>query len=185
MKAIVVGSGPSGISCAYALVNKGIEVIMLDVGIELEPDKQRIVNELSNTTKDNWDNSLSSFIKDSRNDDLNNVDAVKKLIFGSDFPYKGVESFIKTDFYNTEVLSSFAKGGFSNVWGKSILPYHQNDLKDWPITIKDLEPYYKKVLSFMGLSAVKDSLEDIFPLYCDSYDSLKSSHQSEAMMATF
>ena len=40
---------------------------------------------------------------------------------------------------NINFKPSFAFGGFSNVWGATIMPYTESDIIDWPINIKDLE----------------------------------------------
>ena len=58
----VVGSGPAGVSCAYALVKKGLRVTMLDAGIELEQETKNIVEKLKKSTQ--WDNSLLKKIKE-------------------------------------------------------------------------------------------------------------------------
>ncbi len=44
----VIGSGPAGVACAKALLARGASVpAMLDAGLELEPNRARIVRELS------------------------------------------------------------------------------------------------------------------------------------------
>ena len=41
----VIGSGPSGAAAAYSLVNRGCDVVMLDVGIELESSQPLLTKE--------------------------------------------------------------------------------------------------------------------------------------------
>ena len=38
---LVVGSGPSGVSCAHALLKRGLRVTMIDSGIDLDSNKKK------------------------------------------------------------------------------------------------------------------------------------------------
>ena len=50
----VIGSGPAGVACAKALLARGATVLMLDAGIELEPDRARIVRKLAGEKPSAW-----------------------------------------------------------------------------------------------------------------------------------
>ena len=50
----VIGSGPAGVSCAHALLCKGLEVTMLDSGLELEAERVKILEKLSSVEIENW-----------------------------------------------------------------------------------------------------------------------------------
>ena len=43
---IVIGSGPAGVAAAQALLMRGVVVVLLDVGVELEKTRQQIISEL-------------------------------------------------------------------------------------------------------------------------------------------
>ena len=44
-KVAVIGSGPSGVACAYSLLKqKGVKVDMLDTGFNIEPDIAHLEN---------------------------------------------------------------------------------------------------------------------------------------------
>src|SRR3989338_5751312 len=86
----VVGSGPSGVSCSHALLAKGLQVTMLDAGIELEPDKQEAIKSLSNSS--DWDPSLLAKLRG--NLDALSKDGPLKLSYCSDFPYREVKKHI-------------------------------------------------------------------------------------------
>ena len=88
-----------------------------------------------------------------------------KPIFSSDYPYRGIDTYQPVKLNGAKMCRSLGKGGLSTVWGASILPFRQNDIPEWPITIQDLEPYYKNVLAFMFHSGENDKLCDLFPLY--------------------
>jgi hypothetical protein len=81
-----------------------------------------------------------------------------------------------------DMTMSLARGGLSNVWGAGVLPFAQREIDDWPITASDLDPYYRRVFSFVPLSAVKDGLCDVLPMHCDNPVALKAGRQSEAFL---
>lgn len=174
----VIGSGPAGVSAASALVNKGHQVTMLDAGFDLEPEQARLVDRLRQQDQKNWDHESVSALKAKMITSLDGVDL--KYVYGSDYPYRGMNRHQPVKLIGANMIRSLAKGGLSTVWGASILPYREDDIKDWPITIKDLEPHYRAVLSFMPHSGQKDGLCDILPLYDDLYQQCLPSRQASA-----
>lgn len=176
----VAGSGPAGVSCAYALLSLGLEVTMLDVGIELESERTKIVEQLSGTNPENWDRNLIKIIKG--NTVANTSGTFSKGVYGSNFPQRDVDKYIPCEIINAQPRISLAKGGLSNLWGAAVLPYTDEDIADWPISIKDLTPHYESVFSFMDLAAINDDLKNKFPLYSKNYKSLKLSNQASALL---
>ena len=51
---IVIGSGPAGVACANALLARGSKVLMLDAGIELEPERAEVVSALGRSAFAAW-----------------------------------------------------------------------------------------------------------------------------------
>lgn len=159
--AYVVGSGPAGISAAHALLEKGNKVVMLDAGIDLEPEIKGIVSKLKKSSQ--WPRELVQKIK--KGVDVNAKDSPIKLIYGSDYPYRDAKKHIPFTAKGVSFLPSLGKGGLSAVWGAAVLPYYEDDLEGWPISSKELAPHYRKVIGFMGLSGREDDLSAKFPLY--------------------
>ncbi len=60
---------------------------------------------------------------------------------------------------------SYFKGGLALGWGGSVLPISNEDLKNWPIDLIELEKYYKEILKEYGLLAKNDLLEKSFKIY--------------------
>ena len=175
----VVGSGPAGVSVAYALLKQGAKVTMVDAGLELEPERARVVDLLSRTIPDKWSDASLSTLR------ALSVDAramPRKLSYGSDFPYRDAEGGLPVMQSGVEVLSSCARGGLSNVWGSAVLPYRADDIRDWPINVDELAPHYQAVFDLMPLAAQRDDLEDEFPLYARVYAPLRPSTQARALM---
>lgn len=175
----VVGSGPSGVASAMALVRQGLEVTMLDVGHELEPDRTAVIEELGRRQPEAWDRQALAYIKGSTN--ANTATIPLKLSYGSDFPYRDTDGASISQAECTR--HSFARGGLSNVWGAAIMPYSKEDIADWPIAHADLARHYEAVLTFMDIACVgKDDLHGMFPLYSDRCQHISPTRQAEAFM---
>ncbi|OKH24870.1 hypothetical protein NIES593_06545 [Hydrococcus rivularis NIES-593] len=176
----IIGSGPAGVACAYALVQKGLDVTIIDAGLELEPQRREVVEQLSRNQPQEWDAARLNFIRKGMAIESKGVPL--KLIYGSDFPYRETDKYIPIVQAGVESNPSLAKAGLSNVWGAGVLPFLQSDIAQWPIAIADLAPHYESVLSFMPFSAIKDDLESLFPLYGSNYQKLCPSKQAVALI---
>lgn len=176
----VVGSGPAGISCAQGLLDRGAEVTLIDSGLTLEPATTIKVEALAGSDAQSWNTPHTAFLKENVGGGASGIRL--KLAYGSDFPYRrvpGATSFICD---GADTKPSYAQGGLSTVWGAAVLPYRQQDLDGWPITADDLAPAYRAVLKWMPLSARRDDLEELFPLYSDTYSPLPLSRQAISLL---
>lgn len=172
----VIGSGPSGVSAAAALLSHGREVTMLDAGLELEPDREALVRRLAEQDAAEWDAHAVARIKENMESGASGI--LLKYAYGSDFPYRETEMHAPRDAKGVGLLPSMAKGGLSNVWGAAVLPYLSEEFEGWPVTREQLEPHYRAVLGFMKLTAGSDDLEGRFPLYCDDCAPVRPSAQA-------
>jgi choline dehydrogenase-like flavoprotein len=176
----VIGSGPSGISAAMALLTKGIPVTMLDAGLELEKGHAEVVRLLATRSKQDWDEESVSILR--KDADPSPRGVALKRVYGSDFPYRGMRKYQPVQLVGAKMYRSLAKGGLSNVWGASILPFQETDILDWPIGVKNLGPHYSAVLSFMCHSAQKDGLNDLFPHHGEYCNAFRMSRQAAAFL---
>ena len=176
----VIGSGPAGVACAKALLARGATVLMLDAGLELEPDRARVVRQCADAKPAAWTPGQIAALKAGMAGDAKGVPL--KLVFGSDFPYRETEDKIPWHNHGTGLKPSLALGGLSNVWGAAMLPYRHTDIAGWPVKNSDLAPHYRAVTAFTGLAAQRDDLEEIFPLHCDRPGSLRSSRQADLLL---
>ena len=176
----IIGSGPSGVSCAYALLRQGRKVTLLDAGLELETTRSRQVVALQSIPLEQWGPGKRAFLKEGMGADIRGIPT--KLAYGSDFAYRGVAGATEIRLDMASVATSYAQGGFSNVWGSAVLPYRQGDMEDWPIDGERLARHYRAVFEFMPLTARRDSLETLFPLYAQSYEPVQMSRQAAAML---
>lgn len=181
---IVIGSGPAGVSAATALLARGRRVLLLDVGLEMEPERVELGARLGASEPDAWNAAdidaltASSYSK--------HTDSMRP--FGSDFLFRDPISLFgpKGPPGDIELRPSFALGGLSNGWGASVLPYRQEDLGDWPEQARSLAAHYAAVREFMPVAARPDELANLFPMFDVSEDSaLPLSTQAARLLARF
>ena len=179
----VVGSGPTGVAAATALLDRGIHVTMLDAGVECEPDRLAIVHQLSARDPREWSEEDIRRLR-GRPQDLRGKGArfPRKLAYGSSFAY-AIDEIDAMRQVGTNCLLSFAKGGLSNVWGAAVLPNASRDMDDWPLTTADLAPHYARVATLMPIAAAADELERMFPLYGPAASPLRCSQLASSLLS--
>jgi len=175
----VIGSGPSGVACAKTLLRHGGNVTMLDVGLDLEDERRGIVEKVRNQKRSEWNNDLLSTYKAELSASLGGVKY--KTIYGSLYPYRDVSPYPSSS-KNFLAGPSYAKGGFSTLWGASLRIYQAQDLLGWPITIDDLAPYYKEILSFLPISSSLEVQRILKKTSAVPMEDLKVSRQIDSLI---
>jgi len=154
-------------------------VHVVDAGGSLESAPADRAASLGRKARSLWPKDDVEWLKSTLQPNTNGVET--KLSFGSNYPYEIPKSGPAWD-VRGGLKPSFAFGGLSTVWGASVLPYRQDEITKWPITLKELEPHYRAVLAQTGVSGVRDDLEEIFPSYHDAPSFLEASSQAEAVL---
>jgi choline dehydrogenase-like flavoprotein len=176
---IVIGSGPAGVSAAMALLDRGREVVMIDVGERLEPDQEAFRARMAGLEPADW-----------AADDLAAYKAPQLAQgegeirrYGSDFLVRDREGLFAEPPPWLSLRPSFALGGLSNGWGASVLPYRQEDLVGWPVSAADLATHYRAVADFMPIAGAADDLDALFPVMdMTGKTPLAPSAQAEGLM---
>ena len=163
--AIVVGSGISGGWAAKELTEKGLKVLLLERGQNIEHVKDYV-----NTNKDPWEfahrgGRTQKMIKDytilKRDYTLNEMN-LDWWADEKDNPYTEVKRF--------DWFRGYHVGGRSLMWGRQSYRWSDFDFEanakegiavDWPIRYKDLAPWYHYVEGFAGISGSKDGLPQL------------------------
>lgn len=175
----VVGSGPSGIAAAAALLDRGVPVTMLDVGVECEPERMATVRRMSAQKPEAWSAADQDEVRSP-------IDADRKLplklAYGSAFVYATDELRVMAQ-RGTSCLMSYAKGGLSNVWGAAVLPNMARDMADWPVSSDELAPHYASVARLMPIAAERDELESLFPFHAPPAPALRPSRLAAWLLA--
>lgn len=177
---VVIGSGPAGVASATALVEQGLDVAMIDGGVQLEPERRALVEEVAARPREDWPAATLAELRRQMPVELGGVQL--KFKYGSDFPYRDVARIQPFENRGVATHPTLARGGFSTVWGAAVLPYMDEDIRDWPISTADLAPHYEAVSSMICLSAFHDDLQTFLPLYCEEPRPLAASAQAAALM---
>jgi choline dehydrogenase-like flavoprotein len=178
--AIVVGSGAAGGMAAHVLTSHGMKVLLLEAGKQLDLDK-----ELKSTEWPYNHERRGEMPPDSHALSLNEYN-FRQPPYAADSKFKHVYSYVQgwggSDYSKNIVVdekdhpytgTNYAwvrarcLGGKTNIWGRLALRLSDLDFKakshdgygeDWPISYKDLAPYYDKVDLYLGISGVKENL---------------------------
>ena len=163
--AIVVGSGISGGWAAKELTEKGLKVLMLERGRNIEHVKAYV-----NANKEPWEfphrgGRTQQMIKDypvlKRDYPLNETN-LDYWCSDKDNPYTEIKRF--------DWFRGYHVGGRSLMWGRQ--SYRLSDLDfeanakegiaiDWPLRYKEIAPWYDHVERFAGISGSKEGLPQL------------------------
>lgn len=164
--AIVVGSGITGGWAAKELTEKGLKVLLLDRGRNVEH-----IKDYPTTTKAPWEfpHRLNLSEEDKKQHAVQSrhwsfrEDNKHFYINDQQNPYEETKRF---DWIRGDVV-----GGRSLLWSRACYRWSDLDFEanakdgygvDWPIRYKDIAPWYDYIESFIGVSGNRDGL-DVLP----------------------
>lgn len=136
----IIGTGPSGTATRWALQALNVTFVVFDANLREE-------SEFLNSTGEQI------------------VRTESKLKFGSDLPYRHFRygPIIQTG--NTKIRSSFTKGGLSEVWGATLLPYQQDTIEKWGLRWQDFENAYNFILKRLPYASFSNNPKSGFGEY--------------------
>jgi choline dehydrogenase-like flavoprotein len=178
--AIVIGSGAAGGMAAHVLTSRGMKVLMLEAGKKLDINKELKSMEWP------YDHPRRGEMPPGHHALSPNEYTIRQPPYAADSKYPKVYSYVQgwngTDYSKNIVVNekdhpytgtNYAwvrarlLGGKTNIWGRLALRLSDYDFKakshdgygeDWPISYKDIEPYYDRVDQYLGISGVKENL---------------------------
>jgi len=180
LKIAVVGSGPSGVAAASALLERGHAVDVLDVGHTPGAASDALAGEVRGAIErgERPGRALYRALQHGPGGAARSpfaglatlfgrVEATRsqKRILGSTFVWDGADEAIPVE--REVVTRSLARGGLSNAWGAACYPWRAADFAGWPIAAADLAPHYARAAALLGLEQTKDALERAYPLLGD------------------
>jgi choline dehydrogenase-like flavoprotein len=165
--AIVVGSGMSGGWVAKELCEKGLKVLVLERGHNIDPAKD-YTDMLDPWDRKNFDRIAEDELKEHypvQGDVYALHESTKQFwVRDSDHPYESADG------KPFRWLRGFHLGGRSIMWGRLSYRFSPMDFEanakdghgvDWPIRYDDLAPWYDYVETFAGISGTKENLPQL------------------------
>ncbi len=148
---IVVGSGPSGVSAAWPMVEAGMQVMFLDGGRQrdrsLLPDGA--YHDLRRHDSEQWRKFLGPELEALR---PGPAPSPKLAVPASRAVIDGFAEIQRIEGRGFTVVGSLARGGLSNIWGAGLALFDAGDLADWPLAVDDLAPSYRRVAGRIGVT---------------------------------
>jgi choline dehydrogenase-like flavoprotein len=146
----VVGSGPAGLGVLTGLLDAhpSAEITLFDPGVIPEPPP------FEGTVEDYYDGLYRRIWREQPR-----AFPPPKTHFGAALPRFRVAG-------KGRVLRSETRGGLSNFWGGTCLPFTDRELAGWPVDRAGLDPHYRRMAEVVGISGAADPLDDYFG---DSY----------------
>jgi choline dehydrogenase-like flavoprotein len=157
----IFGSGPAGVTAAYALAESGLQVAMFDVAKDgtVPPPVQSYID-MRTGDHSQWRQLLGS--------DFEALDKLGELspkirVPRLSYVFEGYADWYRIQTDQALVRGSFAIGGLSNVWGAGVACYDAQDLNNLPIGDSDLAESYHRVATRIGISGSNaDDLSSFF-----------------------
>jgi choline dehydrogenase-like flavoprotein len=163
--AIVVGSGISGGWAAKELTEKGLKVLLLERGRNIEH-----IKDYAETNKPTWEyphrgGRTQKMIEEYpvlKRDYPLNERSLHWWVKDSECPYTEVKRF--------DWFRGYHVGGRSLTWGRQSYRWSEMDFEanakegisiDWPIRYKDIEPWYTHVEKFAGIQGSAENLPQL------------------------
>src|SRR5207249_677435 len=178
--AIVVGSGAAGGMAAHVLTSQGMKVLLLEAGKKIPIEQELRSMEWP------YDHPRRGEAPPGYRAVRYNEYTVRQPPYAKGSAFKHVFSYVggwggseyvktilvdEKDHPYTGTRYAWVRarllGGKTNIWGRLALRLSDYDFKgkthdgygeDWPISYKDLEPYYDKVDLYLGISGHKEGL---------------------------
>ncbi|MEO7144322.1 MAG: GMC family oxidoreductase [Bryobacteraceae bacterium] len=181
--AVIVGSGAAGGMAAHVLTSHGLKVLLLEAGKKLPIEK-----ELKSMQWPYDHPRRGKMPADDHALTLNEY-TVRPRPYAQGMRYRHVFSYVQgwsgSDYSKNIVVdekdhpytgTDYAwvrarlLGGKTAIWGRLALRLSDYDFKaasrdgfgeDWPISYKDIEPYYDRVDTYLGISGLKEGLPQL------------------------
>jgi choline dehydrogenase-like flavoprotein len=178
--AVIVGSGAAGGMAAHVLTRKGLKVLLLEAGKQVDTTKTLHSSEwpYQHPRRGDMPPEYHALTRNEYN--------LRQIVAAEKSPYKHVRCYIqgwRNADYSKDLLveekehpytgtrytwaRSRVVGGKTNLWGRLALRLSDFDFKgkdhdgygeNWPISYSDLAPYYDKVDLYLGISGHPENL---------------------------
>jgi choline dehydrogenase-like flavoprotein len=150
----IVGSGPSGALAALKLVDRGRNVLLLDVGFDDDRYRKMIPDEPFSVIRRSDPEQRRYFLGDHLEGiPLAHVRVGAQLTPPRQFVIRGTEEHLPVSGQGFDPMQSLALGGLGAAWGAAIFTYSRRELELAGIYEPDFDRYYDEVSQTIGISA--------------------------------
>jgi len=185
--ALIIGSGAAAAGAALALSHReNLEITVIDIGLQLESDRARLIDELASASPDEWDEQMIE-LASKKPAAARTPGVPEKRVFGSNYPFRNVGQLGGLTMANGEAaaLISAAYGGFSNVWGSQIMPFTAAAFESWPVNAATMRCHYEAILRQIPFAGEEDDLAAGFPLMRPSAPLPSMSLRSQRVLTAY
>jgi choline dehydrogenase-like flavoprotein len=159
---IIVGSGPGGANAAVPLVEKGLKVVLLDVGEEDTRYAKLIPPESFRSIRENDTQQHRYLLGDNfEGIPFGKVGLGAQLTPPRQYVMTSAACQMQTELSTFQLSESLALSGLGAAWGAGVFPFSDKELAGWPISRADLEPHYAAVASRIGTTGGNDDLSEL------------------------
>lgn len=154
---VVVGSGPAGIAAARALLERGLNVTMLEAAaheFSVTPIVERPSIRVARESP-----SEGRFLLGDEFSGLKLAEGQSPKLRTDSVVSEATEVYADNNFLearNFHLIGANVTGGLSRVWGAVASTFDDQDMQGWPIGLEDLRPSYERVCAAIGISGSDD-----------------------------
>ncbi len=184
MRLHVVGAGASAAHFALTALERGFEVVVLDVGRTRPPAVSptasfgELKSELDDPVEYFLGEHFEGVVLPSDETEYYGFPPNKAHVFAAEERFRlASEGF--------EPLASFAKGGLAEAWTGGVYPFTEAELVDWPIGWDELRPHYEDVARRIGISGRADDLAEHLPDHGGLMEPLRLDDHSSSLFSTY
>jgi choline dehydrogenase-like flavoprotein len=181
---VVVGSGASAVHFTLSALEKGRQVVMLDVGYSrpapVMPDAtlNQLKAGLADPVRYFLGDEFESVLFPGGSGEYYGFPPSKTYVFS------GVPQF-RWRAEGFQPLVSFAQGGLAEAWTGGVYPFNEAEFADFPFGYADIEPYYDLVAQRIGISGSTDDLARFMPVHRHMMPPLELDQHSKALLDTY
>jgi nucleoside-diphosphate-sugar epimerase/choline dehydrogenase-like flavoprotein len=161
---IIVGSGAAATAAALELVRQGLRPVILDVGYTNPESGVRVEENLYDYRRrqDSFDLHIGSSYSGLGSILSGEAGIAKLNAPNMAFVTRDAARLGPLEQENFHAVQSFALGGLGNAWGAGLYRWVDADLRNFPIDLADLEPYFNALTQEAGISGADDDLTPFF-----------------------
>lgn len=183
-RVLIVGSGATGVHFAATALERGHDVVMLDVGYE-RPAPVAADQDFDGL-KETLEDPVAYFLGASGETVVYPEPQAK--FYG--FPPSKTYVFSPPGRFASEengfaAVTSFAAGGLAEAWTGGVYPLNDAELVDFPFDHAALAPHYAAVARRIGISAAEDDLARFAAWFPEYQPALEADSHSKLLLARY